>query len=89
MDTLGAAPGLVAEVPARLRGTGLWHEAYFMRGGIDAMYDDMGAGSGLPRFAPVVDSRGPMFSTRGRVYGEAAKAAPVVAESAYYRGESE
>ncbi|MEV6138862.1 hypothetical protein AB0L63_22915 [Nocardia sp. NPDC051990] len=46
-------------------------------------------GSGLPRFAPVVASRGPMFSTRGRVYGEAAKAAPVVAESAYYRGESE
>lgn len=70
-------------------GTGFWHEAYFMRGGIDAMYDDMGAASGLPRFAPVVASRGRMFTTRERVYGEAAEVAPVVAESAYYRGESE
>jgi hypothetical protein len=70
-------------------GTGFWHEAYFMRGGIDAMYDDMGPASGLPRFAPVVASRGRMFTTRGRVHGESAKEAPVVAESAYYGGESE
>ncbi|MFI7671067.1 monooxygenase family protein [Nocardia sp. NPDC049526] len=70
-------------------GTGFWHEAYFMRGGIDAMYDDMEGASGLPRFAPVVASRGRMFTTRGRVHGEADKTAPVVAESAYYRGESE
>jgi hypothetical protein len=70
-------------------GAGFWHEAYFMRGGIDAMYDDMAGSSGLPRFAPIVASRGRMFSTRGRVQDAEAKVAPVVPESAYYSGESE
>lgn len=70
-------------------GTGFWHEAYFLRGGIDAMYDDMDGTSGLPRFAPVVAMRGRMFSTRGRVHDEDAKVAPVIAESTYYSGESE
>ncbi|QIS11079.1 monooxygenase family protein [Nocardia arthritidis] len=70
-------------------GTGLWHEAYFARGGIDAMYDDMAPEVGLARFAPVLDSRGRMFSTRGRVHGEPARADPVVSESAYYGTDSE
>lgn len=70
-------------------GTGFWHEAYFARGGIDAMYDDMDPGTGMARFAPVISSRGPMFSTRGRVMGETAKVEPVVSESTYYRNESE
>lgn len=69
-------------------GTGFWHEAYFRRGGIDAMYDDMRPAAGLARFAPVIPARGPMFSTRGRVLGEVAPP-PVVPESRYYPGESE
>ncbi|ONM46946.1 monooxygenase family protein [Nocardia donostiensis] len=69
-------------------GTGFWHEAYFVRGGIDAVYDDMGAAAGLARFAPLVPARGPMFSTRERILGEPAATPPVVSETDYYSGES-
>ncbi|MGV9677180.1 phenylacetaldoxime dehydratase family protein [Nocardia sp. NPDC003482] len=65
-------------------GTGFWHEAYFARGGIDAMYDDMTTPTGLARFAPTVPSRGRLFSTRGRVRATDPKVAPVVAENAIY-----
>ncbi|MFC9433930.1 monooxygenase family protein [Nocardia sp. NPDC057030] len=68
-------------------GTGFWHEAYFMRGGIDAMYDDMDGSTGMARFAPVISSRGRMFSTRGRVHDQPSKVAPVVDEKTYYSGE--
>jgi hypothetical protein len=48
-------------------GTGFWHEAYFMRGGMEAVYDDVtGPPVGLQAFAPVVPARGPMFSARKR-----------------------
>jgi hypothetical protein len=47
-------------------GTGFWHEAYFMRGGMEAVYDDVPRSLGFMRFAPVVAARGPMFSARGR-----------------------
>ncbi|WP_069164482.1 monooxygenase family protein [Nocardia altamirensis] len=70
-------------------GTGFWHEAYFMHGGIDAMYDDMDGKTGLPRFAPAIAMRGRMFSTRGRVENKAAKVAPVIDEKTYYKGEFE
>ncbi|WP_431957926.1 phenylacetaldoxime dehydratase family protein [Nocardia lijiangensis] len=70
-------------------GTGFWHEAYFARGGIDTMYDDMAPATGMARFAPVIAARGPMFSTRGRVHGENAKVPPVITENTYYRNESE
>ena len=39
-------------------GTGFWHEAYFMRGG-------MVKETGFLRFAPISAARGPMFSARG------------------------
>jgi hypothetical protein len=48
-------------------GTGFWHEAYFMQGGMEAIYDDMADETGFLRFAPVVEARGSMFSARGRV----------------------
>ncbi|MFI9510959.1 monooxygenase family protein [Nocardia sp. NPDC052566] len=70
-------------------GTGFWHEAYFLRGGIDAVYDDMAPDIGLTRFAPVVPARGRMFSTRGRIQDAPPKVAPVVSETAYYPAESE
>ncbi len=51
-------------------GTGFWHEAYFIRGGIEGIYDDVAA--------PV----GPMFSARQRLHlgGEAVQPVPVPEE---------
>ena len=49
-------------------GTGFWHETYFMRGGMEAVYDDVaGAPIGFQGFAPTVAARGPMFSARSRL----------------------
>jgi hypothetical protein len=65
-------------------GTGFWHEAYFMRGGIDAIYDDVGSSPGLSAFAPVREARGRMFSSRARS-GQAGEAAvPVTSEAEIY-----
>ena len=47
-------------------GTGLWHETYFMGGGMEAIYDDMNRPTGIARFAPVRPARGAMFSARRR-----------------------
>ena len=64
-------------------GTGFWHEAYFMRGGMEAIYDDMVREVGFLRFAPQSAARGAMFSARGRVRapGETASA---VSEEQFY-----
>jgi hypothetical protein len=48
-------------------GTGFWHETYFMRGGIEAIYDDMDKPVGMMRFAPLEPARGRMFSARSRL----------------------
>jgi len=48
-------------------GTGFWHETYFMRGGIEAIYDDVHKKIGLSAFAPVQPARGAMFSARKRL----------------------
>jgi hypothetical protein len=48
-------------------GTGFWHETYRMRGGFEAIYDDMDGPVGLSGFAPVVRAKGPMFSARNRL----------------------
>jgi hypothetical protein len=60
-------------------GTGFWHEAYFMRGGMEAVYDDMVLDTGFLQFAPQRPARGAMFSARGRVRapGDPSLAAPV------------
>ena len=60
-------------------GTGFWHETYFMRGGMEAVYDDMLASTGFLSFAPVQPARGPMFSARTRAgrTGEATMTAPL------------
>src|SRR5512146_2468344 len=42
-------------------GTGFWHETYFMRGGMEAIYDDVGVKLGFSQFAPTQPARGPMF----------------------------
>lgn len=66
-------------------GTGFWHEAYFMRGGMEAVYDDMVQDLGFLRFAPVVPARGPMFSARERLRrgGAFAAAQPLTEKDLY------
>ena len=66
-------------------GTGFWHEAYFMRGGMEAVYVDMVRDTGFLRFAPVRPARGSMFSARGRAHrqGEPATAPPLAEDDLY------
>lgn len=66
-------------------GTGFWHETYFLRGGMEAIYIDMAAPTGLARFAPVKRARGPMFSARARAGdSEPQQVEPVISERALY-----
>ena len=60
-------------------GTGFWHETYFRRGGMEAVYIDMEKPAGLARFAPLAPAQGAMFSARKRagVAGEAGGEGPV------------
>lgn len=66
-------------------GTGFWHEAYFVRGGAEAVYIDLPRAVGMGRIAPMVPARGPMFSARQRAALRTGKSQPpVVAETDYY-----
>jgi hypothetical protein len=57
-----------------------------MRGGIEAIYDDMDAPVGFARFAPAQAARGAMFSARDRAGRPGPVAvAPVVSEAELYR----
>ena len=47
-------------------GTGFWHETYTLRGGMEAIYDDVPQPIGFMAFAPVVPARGPMFGAASR-----------------------
>jgi hypothetical protein len=60
-------------------GTGFWHETYSMRGGMEAIYDDMPVSPGLAQFAPRKPAVGAMFSARkrARLGGEPPVPAPV------------
>ena len=66
-------------------GTGFWHEAYFMRGGMEAIYDDMPRPVGFGTFAALSVARGPLFSARRRasIAGEPVTP-PVVTEAEAY-----
>lgn len=63
-------------------GTGFWHETYFMRGGMEAIYDDMSKPVGMMAFAPLEKPRGPMFSARSRLGLGDPEVSPVVPEDA-------
>ena len=65
-------------------GTGFWHETYFMRGGIEAIYDDVAVPVGMMRFAPVKPARGPMFSARSRAMRVGESAPAVMSENDLY-----
>ena len=47
-------------------GTGFWHESYFMKGGVDAIYADMSTPTGLARFAPAQPASGALLTARRR-----------------------
>jgi Domain of unknown function (DUF4188) len=59
-------------------GTGFWHETYYMRGGMEAIYDDMAIPTGMMHFASLQPARGGLFSARQRLrlHGEAKLASP-------------
>ena len=59
-------------------------EAYFMRGGMEAVYDDVPVRLGFGQFAPMQPARGQMFSarTRAKLAGEPRPA--VVEEAELY-----
>ena len=59
-------------------GTGFWHEAYFMSGGMEAVYSDVVKDIGFLRFALVHAARGGMFTARDRARRAGASTAPVV-----------
>ena len=48
-------------------GTGFWHEAYYMRGGMEAIFDDIAPPLGFKAFAPASPARGSSFSARRRL----------------------
>lgn len=65
-------------------GTGFWHETYFMRGGMEAIYDDVEHDVGLLTFAPAVPARGPMFGAGMRAKRADGPGPPPVSESDLY-----
>jgi Domain of unknown function (DUF4188) len=64
-------------------GTGFWHETYLMRGGMEAIYDDVAQPIGFMRFAPVKVARGAMFGASHRA-SVSNDAEPVVSENELY-----
>jgi Monooxygenase af470-like len=63
-------------------GTGFWHETYFMRGGMEGIYDDMAKPIGMMSFAPLENARGRMFSARSRLGQGEPRVSPVISEDA-------
>jgi hypothetical protein len=68
-------------------GTGFWHETYFMRGGMEAVYGDVPVDIGLLKFAPIRPARGGMFTARDRARREGAMTAPSAITEAEVYGE--
>jgi hypothetical protein len=64
-------------------GTGFWHETYLMRGGMEAIYDDVSKPIGFMRFAPTVRARGAMFGAAHRLARDINRE-PAVSENELY-----
>ena len=69
-------------------GTGFWHEAYFRRGDMEAIYDDVPEPIGFMAFAPIVPARGPLFGAAARG-GKVFAGQPVLSEVDLYGDEAE
>ena len=66
-------------------GTGFWHETYALRGGFEAIYDDMPP-IGMMKFATLQPARGNIFSARQRLKREGSESSPAPApETDLYR----
>jgi hypothetical protein len=65
--------------------TSFWHETFFLRGGFEAIYDDMPEPLGLKSFAPVMPASGAMFSARRRAGLKGESAPPVIPEMEFKR----
>jgi hypothetical protein len=63
-------------------GAGFWHETYFMRGGMEAIFDGIEKPIGMMSVAPVDKARGRMFSARSRLGLGDAKLTAVIPEDA-------
>lgn len=61
--------------------TGFWHETYSIRGGMEAVYDDIKRPTGFMNFAPVIPARGPLFTSRSRLALEGEGPPPMVPEA--------
>lgn len=69
-------------------GTGFWHETYTLRGGMEAIYDDVAPKIGFSSFAAVVPARGSMFGATHRASrGESLES--VVSEQELYGKDSQ
>ncbi len=67
-------------------GTGFWHETYALRGGFEAIYDDLPRPFGMMKFAPLQPARGGIFSARQRLNREGSENSPAPApETDLYR----
>jgi len=55
-----------------------------MRGGMEAVYDDVRGRLGFGQFAPLQPARGPMFSARNRAKLAGQPPAPIVQEAEFY-----
>lgn len=64
-------------------GTGFWHETYFRKGEMEAIYDDVPERFGFAAFAPVVLARGPMFGAAKRAGKDSAGPAVLSEEELY------
>jgi hypothetical protein len=65
-------------------GTGFWHETYMMRGGMEAIYDDVAEPVGFMKFAPVSVARGAMFGAAHRMAAKEQQQEPVLSEAELY-----
>jgi hypothetical protein len=67
-----------------MAGTGFWHEAYHLRGGMESVYLDMPP-TGFSAFAPAADAKGSLFSARRRMRmaGDGGSPAPVSERDLY------
>ena len=64
-------------------GTGFWHETYAVKGGMEAVYDDVPKPLGFGQFAGLQRARGPMFGSAARL-GRTDSGAPALSETELY-----
>jgi Domain of unknown function (DUF4188) len=57
-------------------GTGFWHETYLLRGGFEAIYDDLPQPIGMMKFAPLHPAQGSSFSARKRMRRQGSESSP-------------